>query len=270
MIILAAAALDLARRGARVHPLRPGDKRPLLTAWPTLATTEAATVAAWWHRYPTAGIGLATGRGLMVLDVDPRHGGTESLAALPELPETREALTGGGGRHLYFHSEARCSAGLLGPGLDIRGAGGYVVAPPSPHPSGRRYEWHPTRGLRHPVADAPAWLLGRLRPRPPPAPAPHYDPPPDLDRVVRRARAWLARVPPAVAYQGGHLATLRAALGLVRGFELPEEMALGLLADWNVACEPPWSERELRHKVESAARAAVEPGYLLRRPRRAA
>jgi len=89
----------------------------------------------------------------------------------------------------------------------------------------------------------------------------------DLSRRVDRARRYVSRVPGAVSGQGGHQTTWLVALALVRGFDLPTEVAYELLAgDFNPRCEPPWSERELRHKVESAARdATAERGYLLRR-----
>ncbi|MHB8419130.1 MAG: bifunctional DNA primase/polymerase [Myxococcales bacterium] len=263
---LGGAALALAYRGARVLPLRPAGKLPLTAHGCRDATSDAAAVRAWWQRWPGANVGLATGGGLLVVDVDPRHGGAESLAGLPELPATRESLTGGGGRHLFYRGQARCSAGRLGPGLDVRGEGGYVVAPPSVHPSGAFYRWHPDRGLAHPCADAPRWLLDRLAERPRAAVArPPLTVPQELDRRVRRARAYLGRLPSAVSGSGGHAATWTAALALVQGFALPADVALALLAeDFNPRCLPPWSERELRHKVESAVcDARLESGYLL-------
>lgn len=81
--------------------------------------------------------------------------------------------------------------------------------------------------------------------------------------VVDRARAYLTRIPPAISGQGGHDQTFKAALSLVKGFALSVETALDLMQEWNIACEPPWSERELRHKVESAARVPKPEGYLL-------
>ena len=269
-----AAALDLARRGARVFPCLPRGKTPLTPHGCLDATADAATIRRWWTRWPGANVGLATGSGLLALDVDPRHSGDASLAALQALPATREALTGGGGRHLFFRAAGavRCSAGRLGPGLDVRCEGGYIVAPPSVHPSGAFYRWHPVRGLAHPVAEAPARLLELLRPRARPAPVPSFEPPPDLARRVERARRYLAALPPAISGSGGHAATWAAALALVRGFDLPAEVAFELLAsDYNARCEPPWSERELRHKVELADRDAdAERGYLLRSARRLA
>ena len=86
--------------------------------------------------------------GLVVIDVDPKNGGSESLAKLvrenDNLPDTVIALTGGGGEHFYFMHpgyEVPCSAVTLGPGLDVRGDGGYVISPPSMHVSGVIYEW---------------------------------------------------------------------------------------------------------------------------------
>jgi Bifunctional DNA primase/polymerase, N-terminal len=115
------------------------------------ATTDAAILGQWWAKWPDANIGLVTGSssGLVVLDVDPRHGVNLTLedieAEHQKLPETVESLSGGGGRHLFFQHPGvpnRNDAGTkLGPGLDIRGDGGYVILPPSLHASGRRYEW---------------------------------------------------------------------------------------------------------------------------------
>lgn len=120
-------------------------------------------------------IGVATGEGsgIVVLDVDPRHGGDESLSALARqhgpLPHTVQCLTGGGGVHIYFRypGPVKNSASLLGAGLDIRGDGGYVVAPPSTHISGGSYAWdvdaHPDDT---PLADMPAWMMELLIERP--------------------------------------------------------------------------------------------------------
>jgi hypothetical protein len=134
---------------------------------PELLTHHAAadprTVRRWWRRWPDANVGLRTGAasGLVVLDVDHGHGGEASLAQLVDaheaLPATLEVRTGGGGRHIYFtHPGGRVanSAGGLGPGLDVRGDGGYILAPPSRHASGATY-----RRLTHvPPAALPGWL----------------------------------------------------------------------------------------------------------------
>lgn len=147
-----AAALSYARRGWPVFPCRPRGKEPLTAHGFKDATTDPATIRSWWQRWPDANVALATGRvsGLVVLDVDMDKGGLDSLRTLVdrfaggELPEGPAVQTGGGGYHLYFAYPAApvpCSAGKAGPGLDLRGDGGYVIAPPSVHPSGGRYTW---------------------------------------------------------------------------------------------------------------------------------
>ena len=139
--ILFKAALSYAKRGIPVFPCEPGGKRPLTYSGFWDATTELGQVKAWWGRWPDANVGVPTGKrsGLLVLDVDPRDGGPQSMATLERetgpLPRTARSRTGGGGVHVFFRypaeKEIRNSAGWLGPELDVRGEGGYVVVPPS-------------------------------------------------------------------------------------------------------------------------------------------
>lgn len=122
--------------------------------------TEAEVVT-WWRQWPDANVLILTGAksGIVVVDVDPRHTGDESLRELGELPETLTSLTGGGGQHLIYQHpgyEIRNAAGLL-PGIDFRGDGGYIVAPPSSHSSGTAYAWD----LGQP--DEPAPLPEKIR-----------------------------------------------------------------------------------------------------------
>ena len=113
------------------------------------ATTDRATVAGWWRRWPDANLAVATGQrsGIVVIDLDPRHGGHHAWRRLtaghPSIGAPLVA-TGSGGWHLWFAHPGRPvpnSAGRLGPGIDVRGDGGYVIAPPSVHASGARYRW---------------------------------------------------------------------------------------------------------------------------------
>jgi len=161
---LALAAAQLAASGWKIHPLRPNSKLPILPGWPALATNDAATVHEWWTATPAAGIGIATGEGRMVLDVDTKDGkqGSAALSALilanrGEFPATLTAQTPSGGFHFYFacNEPVRNSAGKLGDGLDVRGAGGYVCAPPTVI-DGRAYLW---LDPATPIAPAPAWLV---------------------------------------------------------------------------------------------------------------
>lgn len=172
-----AHAIAYAQLGWRVVPILPGQKRPAVDRWTERATTDPELIAQWWQANPQHGVGVATGpaSGIFALDVDPTHGGADSLAALEaangRLPDTVEAITGGGGRHLLFWwprlqqgQRLGNSAGRLGPGLDIRGDGGQIVVAPTMHPtSGRRYEWElSSRPGEAEVAEAPAWLLALL------------------------------------------------------------------------------------------------------------
>jgi hypothetical protein len=167
------AALDYA--ATRGWPLFPCTVRkvPLIKAFAENATTNTVQLFGWWERWPDALIGLPTGRrsGLVVLDIDvkePRAYGLDALAdlALAILPETPMSHTRSGGLHLYFacHSavEIRNSIGKggLGPGLDVRGTGGFVVLPSE----ASRYRWDPCCNFDTCSAlPAPAWLGHRAR-----------------------------------------------------------------------------------------------------------
>lgn len=166
--ILMRAAAGLTRRGMAVFPVHSPSvsgcscgrhdcsspcKHPRVH-WRTSASTDAGQVRDWWTRWPTANIGLVTGvkSGLIVLDVDPAHGGLDSLRDLVAEEGAVEAFarvrTGGGGMHFYLRhpgGRVRNRTGLR-PGIDVRGDGGYVVAPPSVHASGRRYVWEARDG----------------------------------------------------------------------------------------------------------------------------
>lgn len=156
-------ALAYAGRGWRVFPILRGDKKPAVR-WKTEATTEPATIAGWFTPDAVWGLGIATGDGLVVLDVDPRKGGRESLAALQaehgSIEPTLTVHTGGQGLHYYFAAADRVanSVGRLGAGLDVRGEGGYVVAPPSLHASGVTYRFALGSGPMTALAPAPLFL----------------------------------------------------------------------------------------------------------------
>jgi len=245
---------------------------PLARHGLTVASKDEAQVRTWWKLAPHANVGLVCGEpaGRWVLDVDPGAGGAASLeqlvGELGEFPPTLEAVTGSGGRHLVFRWPGRkvvTRTSSLGAGLDVRGDGGYIVAAPSAHISGGRYAWLDPRAA---VRGAPAWLLERVMEAPEllPAPAParsSWRP----DRRYDRARAYARAYPPAVSGANGHRHTMVLAVHLVVGFELELEPALAILEqEFNGRCQPPWSRRELLHKIDSATRSRGERGYLLR------
>jgi hypothetical protein len=244
-----AAALDYGRRGWRVLPV--AGKVPRIASWPTQATREEATVRRWWRTWPTADIGIATGAGLLVLDIDPRHGGDGSLAELERahgpLPETPRVLTGGGGVHLYFTVDQPIGnrAGLA-LGIDLRGYGGYVVAPPSVHASGRRYVWELGASPDDvPLAPAPGWLLERIRADRP-------------NRTPRPPEEWAALVRGPIAFGARNDSLARLAGYLLRCRPAPR-VVLELVRAVNQArCTPPLPDDEVERTVDSIARLEVE------------
>jgi hypothetical protein len=170
------AALDYCSRGWPVLPCEPRGKRPAGALVPhglKDASTDPDVVAGWWKAEPEANIGLRTGVAFDVLDVD----GDEGMAALAvEIPFDAPTVDGptvttGKGAHVYVAVTGLGNrAGIL-PAVDWRGKGGYVVAPPSVHPSGAAYVWKCGEddlafGANAPIRPAPAWLLDLLNRRP--------------------------------------------------------------------------------------------------------
>ncbi|GEM_PF-2137613 len=153
--------------GGRIKNCRPG-KHPLVRYPSAAATTDEVEIRKLWRDHPFANIAVPTGRrfGVFVLDVDIDKGGLESLRKLEErygkLPLTWMVRTGSGGKHYYFlypdGETIRNSSGKLGPGLDVRGEGGYVVGPGSEHKNGGLYVWEASP-LNVSIAASPAFLL---------------------------------------------------------------------------------------------------------------
>jgi hypothetical protein len=244
---LSRAALAYARRGMRVHPCRPGEKRPLLDDWPNRASLDPRTIEFWWNRWPTANVAIATGgeMRLLVVDVDPDTGGEVTLAVLERehgaLPETVECITPRGGRHVYLTVPSGRpmpgnTAGKLGAGIDTRGRHGFVLAPSSTV-GGRAYAWSVDSGDR--IAEAPAWLLDRLDH----SGNGHATPPEE----------WQA-----IALQGVDEGQRNQIIARVAGLllrRLPDPiLAAELVACFNaVKCRPPVEAAELKRTIDSIA-----------------
>src|SRR6185437_14749859 len=163
---LARRAIAYAEHGWHVFPLLPRGKRPLIAGGGGFlaATSDVAAVERWWIDAPNANIGLWPGQsGLVVIDLDG-PAGEASARALGLLSEpTLECRTGrtDGGRHLYFRRpDFTVSNTTIAPSIDVRGDAGYVILPPSVHPSGRRYEW---LGKVEDIRELPPLTLERLR-----------------------------------------------------------------------------------------------------------
>jgi hypothetical protein len=199
---LGQAAEAYAVAGWWIFPIKPKGKTPMTAHGLKDATSDPGQVRAWWAQTPEANIGLNCGKsGLVAIDLD-KHGADRSPAVpagqttgdglsewqklaerhgLP--PATATSLTGGG-RHLLFAAPPdvtiKNSAGRLAPGIDVRGEGGYIVLPPSIHPSGAAYQWETATRTAAPLPDAlihilttepDPWTLytlhDALQPRPP-------------------------------------------------------------------------------------------------------
>ena len=190
-------ALSYTAWGWHVLPIRPGTKLPATSHGFHDASNDPDQVLDWWDRDPAYGIGVATGAvsGLVVLDVDP--GGLETLSALVTehgpLPSTLKAQTPRGGWHGYYAHpgrRVRCTAGVLGANLDVRGDGGYVVAPESEHPNGGTYRWWEPHDWTGTVADLPAAWVDLLA-DPLEQPTRLRPPTPTVDGVTGRAAAYV-------------------------------------------------------------------------------
>ena len=196
------------------------------------ASTDPQTIRAWWRRYPLANIGIGTGpeSGLVVVDIDPRNGGHPDR--LPgKMPLTPKVRTGGGGWHFYLGHPGN---GVKFPkelpdckGVDLKARGGFVVAPPSLHVSGRPYTWEiPPTSVA--VAPIPPWLR----------------------ELMEREESSHATSPP----QGGSLiptgkrnnALTSLAGSMRRRGMTEEEIAVALVAVNAGRCDPPLPEAEVR------------------------
>lgn len=244
-----AAAFRYAARGWSVIPIEPRGKRPLV-AWLEFQrrAPDASEIDAWFRHWPNANLGIVTGRvsGLVVIDIDARHGGIDSIATLEiergTLPRTIEVVTGSGGRHLYFAHPGGTVANrvALFPGIDLRADGGCVVAPPSIHPSGRRYTWVPAREPDEaPLAPLPLWLLETLQ---------------GSGRSGHTREHWRRLVREGIA-AGQRNATLASLTGHLLWRDVDPEVALELMLAWNrTRCRPPLSDDEVARVVESIVR----------------
>jgi len=259
------AALAYAARGWPVFPLQPAvrgvkesGKRPITAHGVKDATTDEGTIRRWWTETPTANVGIACGARLVVIDIDT----ATPPAPFDALPESMVVRTGRG-IHVYLDplGETFPNRAGIAPGVDVRSAGGYVVAPPSAHYTGSVYEW--TGGEELAVVPE-SWLPLMRAKRLEVAPRPVMSMGGGSDDL-RRAAAYLAAIPGAVSGAGGHAQTFTAAQAMVRGFALSEVAAQALLmSGFNPRCDPPWSAADMAHKVASAAAQGSMPYGSLR------
>ena len=234
------------RMGLRVFPC--AGKRPATPHGCKDATADPEQAAAWWGAGRSYNVGIATGGGLVVLDVDADHSkgkfGDETLAELERqhgpLPDTWQCLTGGGGVHYYFRCEdpALTVGTGFAPGLDYRGAGGYVVAPPSVHPdTGREYVWEAghTPGNTQ-LAPLPDWLHQMMLGGRGGGGKPSAEAPEEIAEGQRNTALF-------------KLAASLRAKGLTQ-----EAITAALMVENRERCRPPLPEREVETIAKSAGR----------------
>jgi hypothetical protein len=214
------------------------------------ATTDEAKITAWWTKNPNANIGIVTGRisNLVVIDVDDRNGGAETLEGLETthkmLPPTLTAATGNG-LHYYFRApqtELRSSSGTLGDGIDLRADGGCVVAPPSLHSNGKLYEFvDPSQ----PIAELPTWMV-RL------ASSKRDDPAPEDESTIHAGSRndHLVRIGGRLRYEG----------------QSGEQILAKLLVANTARCYPPLAENEVASIADSMAKYPVGTNPQVARP----
>jgi hypothetical protein len=235
------AAMNLATNGLRVFPITPGSKAPpLVQRFPDRATTDVFHVEEFWKKHPNANPGVATGRGLVVVDIDSRE--ADRFVSELELPETMSVRTARGGRHLYFKGAASNRVGVR-PGLDLRGDGGYCVGAGS-RTGAAVYEWI-----------VPPWALGPV------------EAPEQLKRLFQeKPKAGPLNAEPI--YKGTRNETMtRHAGALVRLGVAGEGLATALRIANAERCRPPLSEREIGKLIAQAMGWPQPPAWLLN-PRR--
>lgn len=230
--------LALTRRGLRIFRVHPGTKRPLRSGWQQEATSDPEKIASLWTHTPDADVGVATGQGVAVVDVDFGHGyvDVEAIADLPLATLIVQTRSGGHHRYYYVDEPVRNSAGKLADGVDVRGDGGFVVAPPS---SGYQI-----------IADRPLAYLPAARLR-------------EVKGSVRRfprARDGFAWCPPGETVPAGarHDYILRAGARLAEIAEGDPESLSDLVHGHAAAtCDPPLDESEVDKIVDWLVREVL-------------
>lgn len=214
-------------------------KHPALRNGSKEASGDEEQIRRWFGADHNYNIGICAGAdsGLVILDVDPAHGGDDSLEKY-RVPDTLEVTTGSGGRHFYFAhpgGDIRNSAGKLGPGLDVRGFNGYCVAPPSMHVCGKEYRWKIDPRARQP-AECPSWIEGKS--------------------VSNERQAEVADIG-----QGNRNNALASIAGSMRRQGCSaDEIHTALISVNQARCKPPLEFRELKRIADSIAGYPTDEG----------
>lgn len=239
-------ALAYANMGMAVFPLVPKSKKPATKSGFMDATTDPGKISKWWNKNPNYNIGIATGKmsgGLIVidLDIDKEKGkyGNETLrdweSEHGQLPDTCRAITGRGGCHLLYYTDRKvaCSSEEA-KAVDIRGDGGYIVAPPSVHPNGRLYEWEqaPDEFVMERADERVYKFIDFVRPK--------------------KKETESFSVPEMIPEGNRDNTIFKLACSLQSKGLSDEAILAAAMAENETRCVPPLDEKEVRQKVESA------------------
>ncbi|MCE5333609.1 MAG: phage/plasmid primase, P4 family, partial [Desulfobacteraceae bacterium] len=244
-----------ANRGWRVFPITAKAKKPpLVKDWENQASKDSDQIKWWSKRHPGCNWGIACGpSGLTVVDIDPKNGGNETYAELKANPETqfsqtRACITQSKGLHLFYAGATpKSTTGQIGPGIDTRSTGGYVVLAGSKTERGG-YTWRNSA----PLTSIPAWIRDRIggsveRDARRDIPACDLDTPANTMAAIRYAEI----AEPSIENQRGNNNAFQVVCGM-RDLGVSEPACLKILAEeWNPRCLPPWSFEELRQLVEN-------------------
>lgn len=243
----------------RKIPVRPSDPDCASSTDPaTWGTFDVALANVGKHG--TCGVGFVFAKDYFGVDLDgclTEEGKPDAKAAalIAGFSTYTEISPSGFGLHMVGRGSLNGHRGMNRNGIELYDQGRYFTMSGDVLP-----------GAALAIADCqPALdaLIAKLDP--PRAATPRPRTPDHRKRIVERARAYTAKMPAAISGQGGHEATFRVALALVKGFSLDTGTALDLLGDFNARCEPPWGEKELLHKIEDASVADVPLGYIIER-----
>jgi P4 family phage/plasmid primase-like protien len=251
-------ALRYIRLGWPVFPLASKGKLPMITGGRGCldATLNEGQAREWWAKWPLANVGVATGIRFIVLDEDPAKGGTESrdhlVNAHGRFPDTIQQVTGSAGVHYLFAQPdfpVRNSKDYIGPGLDIRGHHGYIVAAPSIHPvTGKAYFWDGGEEIeQQKIAPAPEWLLDRLRKHANRQPEPG----------VKSAAPLANQIP-----QGNRHNALVSMAGTMRRRGMSGDEIFAAISVANEQrCQPPYPSDHVRKIADSVAQYPIDARY---------
>lgn len=244
-------ALHYLTLGFRPIPIVPGTKRAAIKWKKFQSVTPTKQEVRQWFSSGAQNIALMTGNGVVVVDVDDAGQVNEVLRRCGDTP--MRCRTPSGGMHLYYASQPGVHCGnavrVRGMPIDLRCDGAYAVCPWSRSEWGGSYEWTGNVVAPRMLPPLPmSWLRTREKRRLV-APAVALG---DPGRAVRRARGYLAMIEGAIAGHRGHDRTFRVACVLAIKFGLTLAQAWPLFSEWNEQCEPPWSDKELLHKLQDA------------------